>query len=247
MNRVSTVSWIPGFLFVAAVPLFLIAASVTYAINDAGLYNKGFQRYNVSAITGITVPDLEQAGAELRDYFNTRTEPLSVRTRIFGLDQELFNRREVLHMADVKRLIWGVYALGAITGVYLLIFTVAGLVWRPRIYAGRVARYYLWGGIITLSFVLVVGLFSVVAFETLFLLFHRISFRNNLWQLNPYTDYLLMMFPEGFWFDATLRVATVIVVGAAVAVVGSASYLWWQRRDREPGISPQQAGIDEAR
>ncbi|MCH7944996.1 MAG: DUF1461 domain-containing protein, partial [Armatimonadetes bacterium] len=103
----------------------MIAASVTYAINDAGLYEGGFQRYQVSDITVITGPDLVQAGAELRQYCNSRREPLSVRTRIFGVDQELFNQREELHMADVKRLIWGVYALGFITGTYLLIFTVA--------------------------------------------------------------------------------------------------------------------------
>ncbi len=240
-------SWIPEFLLAASVPLFLIAASVTYAVNDAGLYNGGFQRYHVSEITGITGPDLDQAGVELRQYFNSRREPLSVRTRIFGVDQDLFNQREVLHMADVKRLIWGVYAVGAITGVYLLVFTVAGLVWQPRIYAARLAHYYLRGGVLTLIMILAVGLFSLVGFEALFLLFHQISFRNDLWQLNPYTDYLLLMFPQGFWFDATLRVATVTVVGAVIAIVGSGSYLWWWRRERQDGISHQPAGIDEAR
>jgi len=240
-------SWLPGFLLVASVPLFLIAASVTYAINDAGLYEGGFQRYQVSDITGITGPDLVQAGAELRQYFNSRREPLSVRTRIFGVDQELFNQREVLHMADVKRLIWGVYALGFITGAYLLIFTVAGLVWRPRVYAGRLAHYYLQGGILTLALILAVGLFALVGFEALFLLFHQISFRNDLWQLNPYTDYLLLMFPTGFWFDATLRVATITIGGAMIAALGSVSYLWWQRRGVEGGAPRQPASMDEAR
>ncbi len=247
MDRLSRVSWIPGFLFVASVPLFLIAASVTYAINDAGLYNRGFQRYHVSSITGITVPDLVQAGGELRRYFNSRREPLSVRTRVYGVEQELFNQREVRHMADVKRLIWGVYALGGITGVYLLVLTLAGLAWRPQMYAARLARYYLRGGILTLALILAVGLFSLVGFDSLFLVFHQISFRNDLWQLNPYTDYLLMMFPQGFWFDSTIRVATVTVIGAVMAVVAPGSYLLWQRRGHEQGISHQPPAMDEAR
>ena len=247
MDWLSRVSWIPGFLFVASIPLFLIAASVTYAINDAGLYNRGFQRYHISAITGITVPDLVQAGAELRRYFNSRLEPLSVRTRIYGLEQELFNPREVRHMADVKRLIWGVYAVGGITGVYLLVFTVGGLVWRPQIYAPRLARYYLRGGILTLALILAIGLFSLVGFDTLFLMFHQISFRNDLWQLNPNTDYLLIMFPQGFWFDSTALVAAITIIGSVVAVVVSGSYLLWRRRGQDRGVSRQPTGLDEAR
>ena len=237
------VSWLPGFLFVASVPLFLIAASVTYAINDAGLYNRGFQRYHVSTITGITVPDLVQAGAELRRYFNSRREPLSVRTRIYGLEQELFNQREVRHMADVKRLIWGVYAVGGTAGVYLLVLTAIGLLWRPQLYAARLARYYLRGGILTLTLILAVGLFSLVGFDALFLMFHQISFRNDLWQLNPNTDYLLMMFPQGFWLDSTIRVATATVIGAVVSVVAPGSYLLWRRRGHDAGISHQPTAI----
>lgn len=240
-------SWIPGFFLVVSLPLFLITASVAYAVNDAGLYNRGFLRYHVSTITGITNPDLVQAGAELRDYFNSRREPLSVRTRIFGLEQELFNQSEVLHMADVKRLIWGVYAVGGITGVYLAVLTAGGLIWRRRVYAGRLARNYLRGGILTLMLVLAVGLFSLAGFDALFLKFHQISFRNDLWQLNPNTDYLLLMFPQGFWFYSTIWVATVSVAGALLVVAGSGAYILWRRRGGELASSSRPPDMEEIR
>ncbi|PKB64004.1 MAG: hypothetical protein BZY80_04430 [SAR202 cluster bacterium Io17-Chloro-G2] len=242
MNRLSRVSWIPGILLVASVPLFLIAASVTYAFNDAGLYNRGFQRYNVSTATGITGPDLVQAGAEFRRYFNSRREPLSVRARVYGLEQELFNPREIHHMGDVKRRIWGVYAVGGITGVYLFALTVAGLVWRPRMCAPWLARFYLRGGILTLALILAVGLFSVVNFDTLFLKFHQITFTNDLWMGNPNTDYLLKMFPQGFWFDSTALVASIIIIGSVVTSVVSGGYLMWRRRGRDEVISHQPTG-----
>ena len=113
-------------------------------------------------------------------------------------------------------------------------------------YPARLAGYYLRGGILTITLILAVGLFSLVGFDTLFLMFHQISFRNDLWQLNPYTDYLLLMFPKGFWFDATVRVATVTIIGAVIAAGGSASYLWWQGRERRRGIGHQPEGIDES-
>ena len=87
----------------------------------------------------------------------------------------------------------------------------------------------LWGGSATLAILLAVGLFALVGFDSLFLIFHQISFSNNLWQLDPRTDYLLIMFPLGFWFDATMRVATTAVAGAAVIAGVSGGYLLFHR------------------
>ena len=65
---------------------------------------------------------------------------------------------------------------------------------------------------------LVVGGLSYVDFGELFLRFHELSFSNDLWQLDPSRDYLLILFPEGFWLDVTLRIAA--LTGAEAAVLG---------------------------
>ena len=218
-------AFLPALLVVVSLPLFLITASVAWSVNDQGLYRRGFERYDVSTVTRITDPDLLQAGAEIRSYFNSRQEPLAVRTKIQGIEQELFNRREVLHMADVKRLIWLVYGVAAATGGYLLLSTLAGLAWKPKRHAPVLAKLYLSGGVLTLALLLVFGLLALGGFDRLFLTFHQISFSNDLWQLNQNTDYLLMMFPQQFWFYATVWVTTFTVVGALVAMIISGGYL----------------------
>ncbi|MDD2471668.1 MAG: DUF1461 domain-containing protein, partial [Dehalococcoidales bacterium] len=48
-----------------------------------------------------------------------------------------------------------------------------------------------------------------------------ISFSNDLWLLDPAKDYLIMMFPQGFWADAALLVAALTAGGAFLT--GSAS------------------------
>ena len=230
---------LPALLVVVSLPLFLITASVAWSVNDAGLYRRGFERYNVSTVTRITGPDLIQAGAEIRRYFNSRQEPLAVQTKIQGIRQDLFNQREVLHMADVKRLVWGVYGVAAVTGGYLLLLTLAGLAWKPKRYAPILARLYLLGGTLTLVLLLLLGLLALGGFDRLFLVFHQISFSNDLWQLNPYTDYLLMMFPQPFWFYAAVWVATFTVVGALVAMIVSGVYLFTHgRRLKKEGPLP---------
>ena len=108
------VSWLIWAFFIIAVPLFLISASITWAFNDPGVYNDGFEKYSISHTSGITDADLRQVGIEIRRYINSADEPLDVQTHIFGQEQNLFNDQEILHMKDVKQLVRGVYILSLI-------------------------------------------------------------------------------------------------------------------------------------
>ena len=229
---------------IPAILLFLVAGSVTWAVNDPGLYRNGFQRYHTAQRSGISDPDLVAIGAELRRYFNTSVEPLAVRAPIYGIEQEVFNQREVAHMYDVKRLVRGTYwvALGSALWILSTLALVA-VMDRPA-WSTRAARLAIWGGAVTLASVFAVGLAAVASFEQLFLLFHRLSFANDLWILDPRTDYLLILFPAGFWFDATMRVALTSVLGAVLllsAGVASLGYRRWSAyRRRDPDPAPDQ-------
>ena len=120
----------------------------------------------------------------------------------------------------------GVYRIQEAAGVYLLAFTVIGLlVWRRR-FVPVLARYTVLGGGATLALVVLAGLGSLVGFDRLFLVFHQLSFTNDLWKLDPRTDYLIAMFPQGFFFDATMWIAGSTILEALVlAGVGLA---WWR-------------------
>ncbi len=249
-RRVAITLTVARVLAVPAVLLFLVAGSVTWAVNDPGLYRNGFQRYHTAQRSGISDPDLIAIGAELRRYFNTSIEPLAVRAPIYGFEQEVFNQREVAHMYDVKRLVRGTYWVALGSALWILSTLAIVIAAERSAWADRAARLAIWGGSITLIAVFLVGLAAVASFEQLFLLFHRLSFANDLWILDPRTDYLLILFPAGFWFDATMRVALTSVLGAALllsAGVASLGYRKWsanQRRD--PGSPPDQpASVSE--
>jgi len=233
MNRVA---WVPAFLFAIAVPLFLVTASVAWAFNDPGVYNRGFQKYRISLTTGITEEDLRHVAGQIRHYFNSTDEPLLVKTQVYGEERELFNPREVQHMRDVKRLVWWVYAAAAVSGIYLLSATSWGIVVNGqgflRVLAQRVIRGVALMGIL----VVVVGIFALAGFDTLFLKFHQLAFANDLWQLDPRRDYLVIIFPQRFWLDATMRVVALTVAGAVALTLASGGYLIWNRRaERKSG------------
>ena len=222
------IAWFPAALFVLSIPLFLVTSSVIWAVNSPGLYESGFEKYNIPRTTGINQEDLGQVGADLRRYFNSRSEPLSVRTSVLRVERDIFNPREVLHMRDVKRLVWMVYGIATVSGVYLLLFTGVGVIAWPQ-FPREVARLFIWGGGLTIGLVAAIGLFALVGFDTLFLKFHQFSFSNDLWQLDASRDYLLMMFPQEFWLDATIWVATRAVAGAGLLMALFGGYLAYQR------------------
>jgi integral membrane protein (TIGR01906 family) len=113
---------------------------------------------------------------------------------------------------------------------YILAVAIGGFAGFGRTFVGPLAWFLLWGGLLTLGLLLLFGLLAIVGFDSLFLKFHQISFSNDLWRLDPSRDYLIIMFPLGFWFDATMRVAATSVIGAIGLAGVSGGYLLYRRR-----------------
>ena len=210
-------------------PLFLITSSVTWAFNSPGLYNDGFEKYSISRISGISDSDLRQVGADIRSYVNSGDEPLDVRASILGTERDLFNDREVAHMKDVKQLVRGVYVLALASAMYLAAMVVIGFaLYRGRFFVD-LSKRLAWGGGLTLVLLIVFGLVALVGFDGVFLKFHQLSFTNDFWRLDPRTDYLVRIFPQDFWFDATLWVAVRAIFGALILTVAGSAFLVYRR------------------
>ncbi len=239
IGNVRRISWIPTALFVAAVPVLLITAAVTWAFNNPGLYRGGFEKYHVSQTTGIAPQDLDRVSADIRSYFNSGREPLDLRAPVYGEERELFNAKEVIHMRDVKGLLQGVYLAAAAAAFYVLALAGVVVARHRRRGVELLARRLLWGGVSTLALIMAVGLFALVGFDTLFLKFHELSFANDFWRGDSRTDFLVRLFPEGFWYDSTMWVAIRAAVGALIiSALSSGCLLYLRRRPRtKPGAA----------
>jgi integral membrane protein (TIGR01906 family) len=215
-------------LFIALVPIFMITTSVRWVINFPGLYSYGFDKYNIPDYTGIQRDDLLDAAAQLRDYFNNDDEDIVIRTFVLGvLRENLYNQREIDHMRDVKVLVNNVYRVQEVIGLYFLVFAAVGFYISRRRFTEALLRVISRGGKVTLSLVVVIGLLSSVAFNQLFLLFHLVSFSNDFWQLDPGRDYLIAMFPQNFFFDATMLIALSTVALALILAFGPRPLRRW--------------------
>jgi integral membrane protein (TIGR01906 family) len=209
------------WLFVICLPALLVTASVSWAVNSLWLYKYGFDKYSISQTTGLAQSELDKAATGLIDYFNSGDETISLTVMKDGESMVLFNEREVAHLRDVKGLFRLVYGVLLGTLVYALVYVGLGIFWwrnRRRLSWGLVG-----GSCLTLALMLALGLGALFSFDWLFRQFHLISFANELWMLDPTRDYLIMLFPRGFWYDASLFCALTTIVGAVIlSGVG-----WW--------------------
>ncbi|MBL7125056.1 MAG: DUF1461 domain-containing protein, partial [Dehalococcoidales bacterium] len=168
------------WLFMLCLPVLLLTASLGWATNSLWLYEYGFEKYNVSQVTGLAEVELEKAAAGLIGYFNSDEDYISLTLVKDGEPFELFNQREVIHLKDVKGLIWLDYWVLLGTLVYVLAYAGISLFWRKRRYWRRLAWGVVGGGGITLALMLALGLGTLLGFDQLFLQFHLISFTNEL-------------------------------------------------------------------
>jgi len=231
-------------LFYVALPLALIGTSVRIAFSEQRVYSYAIDHYDAADRTGISHDDLIAATRDLRAYFSN--DEAFLRTRVHDADGNvvpLFNSKEILHMRDVKRLVHMVYGLQELSLAYLALYIAAVVLWAREESLESLARRALTGAAATVGLLIVFGLATATGgFDAEFVKFHQLAFPGNSdWQLDPLHDHLIQMFPEGFWLDATMLIALLIVAQAALIGGGAFLYLRRLRRTQRPAPSPAPA------
>jgi integral membrane protein (TIGR01906 family) len=165
-------------------------------------------RSEAEAWTGFTTAELRTAtDAILADLVFGGDFAVEVR------GTPVLEAREQAHMADVRTVFRGLWALAAISVVGLILAS------RRRDRAGtwRAVR----GGALGLTVgVVIAGVVALVAFDQLFETFHRIFFPAGSYLFDPRSDRLVQLFPFSFWQETAIVVGVVIVViGLVVAAV----------------------------
>jgi len=215
----------------------VISATITFEFNSLSLYENGFRENNVSQVTGLSEVELNKAAIGLIDYFNSDEEYISVTVVKDGEPFDLFNQQEVVHLKDVKGLVRMVNRLWLGTLIYVATYAGVCLFWQRRKHWRRLAWGLVGGSGIALGMMLAMGIGSTVLdFGQVFTQFHFIAFTNELWMLDPTKDYLIMLFPEKFWYDAIMLFAQ-ITVGVALALGGAGGAYLWRSRVRKKTAS----------
>lgn len=172
---------------------------------------------------------LDYAHATL-DYLQ-RTEPseevifLLEELQLPNSTDPLYNEAEIGHMLDVKDLTDGIRTLWWVTAV-LVIAGLGFLLLQPALRPiGYRAIYQ--GGLATVIILAAIALFIGVGWSIFFVQFHELLFPPGTWTFR-YTDSLIRLFPEQFWFD----IGVIMSVGALLlGVVVTGIGYWLVKRE----------------
>jgi integral membrane protein (TIGR01906 family) len=129
-----------------------------------------------------------------------------------------YNERELGHMLDVKKVLDSFRTTTWISGVIVGFGLIFLIVNRERRSEGYKALFY--GGAFTTGVVIIVIILILLSWNFVFVQFHEILFPPNTWTFN-YTDSLIRLFPEQFWFDfGVIWTVSILVVGLLIGAAG---------------------------
>ncbi len=202
-------------LLILSLPLLFTSATIRWMASNAQLYEYGFSKYEISKVTGIDNADLNKVAQKMSDYLSLSTNSPQVTVQKAGKSFDIYNQREIDHLKDVRELMQLAFQLQVIA-VLLITVCVLLAAFRKGVGWAPLLKGFIWGSIATVALMLGFVLVSITGFDRFFLFFHEISFSNNLWILDPSKDYLIMMFPSGFFNDAALFWFAAVLIEAVV-------------------------------
>lgn len=192
--------------FCLMIILFITSVeAVTYW--TPGYFEKEYTKYSVlESLPSMTMEDLLHVTDEMMDYLRGDRRDLHVVTAMGGEQREFFNEREIAHMEDVQALFLKALSIRRVClglALVLILFMVFSKANMGRVLPSSLCiGTGLFFGLIT-----ALGLIISTDFTKYFVMFHHIFFNNDLWILDPSTDMLINIVPEGFFMDTAARIA----------------------------------------
>lgn len=186
-----------GFLLALTCALSALSALIDGMGGSAPLMLFLMEQHAPSTSTGLPQEQYPAMVEMITDYLSGREHTFQFTFTQDGADYVCFHETEQQHMADCKVLFdlnRTVLLLSAFAAALLCCGT-----YFLRRFRRQIARGALWGCLAPMAAVLGLIVWGLADFDGLFVLFHRLSFANDLWLLNPQTDLLIRLMPTSFF------------------------------------------------
>jgi len=187
--------------------IVLILSSLQFTGFNLDFYKEQYTFRNTAQMIGVSQNDLLMVTDVLLDYTSGKRPDMNVEVEVEGVVQPYYNQREIDHMVDVRNLYLNVLQIRNILLVFALINIAALAVFRRKVIAPMLEFGLTWVSIGLGAILLALGTFAVIDFNAFWTAFHKVFFSNDLWLLDPNTDNLINMVPEGFFIDLIVMIA----------------------------------------
>lgn len=200
-----------------------LAIGLALAIFFRPMYTLSIGRYGIEEESGLSPVVIKENYNALIDYcspfFTDELSFPSLRSSASGLS----------HFAECKNIFNGIWIAGIVS---LLIVIISFIIKR---HCGEY-KHFRACAIITAALPLVVGVFALINFDALFLIFHKITFSNNDWLFDPATDPIIDLLPEAYFCDCAFVIVGAMLIGAAISLV---LFFHFKKKNRSVSLLPR--------
>ncbi len=205
-----------GILFL----IFLISLGLIVAINFRPLYYANIKWLNLEANTGLSANIIRLNYDALIDYnspfyFGELSFP-TLPASASGLS----------HFVEVKQIFMFFYIAGLVSMALLIGF----IIYKKR---KDDYQYLLTSSITTVVIPLILFILCMINFNTVFLLFHKLVFRNDDWMFDPFTDPIINLLPEAFFMQCAFIIIGFVLIGS---ILQYGFYLYHKRKHKTSSL-----------
>ncbi len=204
--------------------LGLLCGAILSIGGSAQYMNTLFLRHADPGVTGVDTAEYPALAQKITAYLLGQADTFQTTLSVHGQTREAFSEKELTHMQDVRNLFALCKTLLIVSIVCVLLWLILAFIYQHGL-SQLTARTYL----ITSACLAVLGLglaiWAAIDFHTLFTLFHKVFFTNDLWQLDPKQDLLLQLMPTGFFVDYAARIGLFWLCGAMIFAIAACIYL----------------------
>jgi integral membrane protein (TIGR01906 family) len=201
--------------YMLAVPILLVLISVWFVMSPIFLRFEYYRFDFPEDSYGFTTEDRMTYAPRVLNYLFNDADISYLGEMTFPNGRQMFNQRELRHMEDVKIVTRNAYLLLIIM---IVVSSFGGVfAWRRKGLRQAIKQGLLQGAVLTIMLIIAIVLLSILAWDLFFTAFHDLFFASGTWRF-AYSDTLIRLFPERFWFDAAITVGLLTLIGTAMIV-----------------------------
>lgn len=193
----------------------LIITTIIFSIHAIALrpefYLSRYERMDLAQEIHTRDQDLEASIHTLMDYLEDKTDSLQGTIVWKGRSQDMFNKREREHMVDVKNLYQNAMKVAFICGALAIGILFYFIYFYRKQALHNLSLGILQAGVCFTMCLFVLGFWIFIDFTSFWTWFHTLFFRNDLWLLNPQTDFMICMLPETIFSQLVISIVVMIL------------------------------------
>lgn len=185
-----------------------ILTVIDFCCFDKNFYYNQYQKNNTLERVQTSQDELVKITNNLLDYLKDKNDDINIKYLKKGVETNVYQDIEIIHMSDVKELYQNVTLIRLVTTVISVIGIIYLLITKNSI------RYEFKATIFIVMIILIlIGINCLIDFDAFWISFHKLFFtKNDYWLLDPRTCILVNLFTSDFFFSLCTKICIISAI-----------------------------------